>query len=159
MRARILKIVLVSVVASLSTPTLAEVTVKDAWVRATPGNAKVTAAYAVLVNTGAADDVLIGVSALSAGMAHLHASEGEDGVMRMDSVEKLPIPAKKEVALAPGNYHVMIMGLKAPLKVGEEIPLTFSFQHQGDVDVKAKVMPLAYQGVEGSMPVSHEHHK
>jgi len=142
-----------------SSPALADVTVKDAWVRATPGNATVTAAYAVLVNTGSSDDVLIEVRTPAAGMAHLHASEGKDGVMRMDSVGKLPVPAGKKVELVPGNYHVMIMGLKTPLKAGEEIPLTFSFQNQGAVSVKAKVMPLVYQGKGGAMQDSHERHK
>jgi len=158
MRMRIEKMLLVGVVALLSTPALAEVTVKDAWVRATPGNAKVTAAYAVLSNTGPADDVLIGVRTPSAGMAHLHAADGKDGVMRMDNIEKLSVPAGKEVALAPGSYHVMIMGLKTSLKVGEVFPLIFSFQRQGDVHVSAQVMPLTYGGKQNTSLNPHEHH-
>lgn len=128
--------------ALMSAPALAEVTIKDAWVRATPGAAKVSAGYAVIVNTGKADDVLTSVRSPLAGMSHLHASAGEDGVMRMEAVKELTIPAGQELALKPGAYHIMIMGLKQPLKVGETLPMVFTFKGQGDVDVTARVMPL-----------------
>jgi len=127
----------------LATPALADVTVKNAWVRATPGAAKVSAGYAVMVNGGKLDDVLLGVRTPLANVSHLHSSAGADGVMRMESVDELLVPAGKEVVLRPGDYHVMMMGLQKPLRVGDDIPLTFSFKNQGDVTVSARVMPLA----------------
>jgi len=138
----------------LAAPASAEVAVKEAWVRATPGAAKVTAGYAVLANGGSVDDVLTGVRTPVAGMAHLHASTGPDGMMRMESVKELRVPAGAEIALKPGDYHVMIMGLQKALKVGEDVPLTFSFKNQGDVTVNARVMPLSANG-----PSEHESHK
>jgi copper(I)-binding protein len=137
-------------------PALADVTVKDAWVRATPGASKVTAGYAVIVNTGAAPDVLTGVRTPVSGMAHIHATVGKDGVMRMESVHELKVPAGGDVALAPGGYHIMIMGLKQGLKVGDAIPLTFTFKTQGDVTVNARVMPLSATGGGAD---AHKHHK
>jgi len=132
--------------AILATPALAEVTVKDAWVRATPGAAKVSAGYAVIVNDGKSDDVLLAVRTPLAGMAQLHASAAADGVMRMESVDELVVPAGMEVVLQPGDYHLMFMGLRKPLQVGDDIPLTFSFKNQGDVTVSARVMPLSASG-------------
>lgn len=158
MRTKICFAFMIGAVAAFSVPAFAEVTVKDAWVRATPGNAKVSAAYAIMTNTGSFDDVLIGVRTPSAGVAHLHASEGKDGIMRMNSVEQLPVPAKRDVALAPGSYHIMIMELRAPLKVGDKLPLVFSFKNQGDVTVSAKVMPLNYAGPKESAEGEHHHH-
>jgi copper(I)-binding protein len=135
----------------------AEITVRDAWVRATPGAAKVTSGYAVLSNSGPEDDVLISVQTPTATMAHLHASADTDGVMRMEGVKELTVPAGKDVALAPGGYHVMVMNLATSLKTGEEIPLIFSFKKQGAVKVMAKVMPLAFGG--GPLPkTSHPDH-
>lgn len=131
---------------ALCTPATADVVVKDAWVRATPGAAKVSAGYATVVNAGKADDVLIGVETSLADMAHLHESLGADGMMRMESIKELPLPAGKEISLAPGGYHIMIMGLKQPLKVGAEMPLTFIFKNQGKVSVSARVQPLSATG-------------
>jgi len=130
----------------LAAPAYAEVTIKEAWVRATPGAAKVTAGYATVSNSGPGDDVLIRIETPDAGMSHLHSSQGKDGVMRMEAVPELQIPAGKNVALTPGGYHVMIMGLKMSLKAGDELPLTFVFKTQGPVKVTAKVMPLSYSG-------------
>ncbi len=140
--------------AFVSASAFADVVVKDAWVRATPGAAKVSAGYAVIANTGAVDDILLDVRAPDAGMTQLHSSTAADGVMRMDGVKELALPSGKEFALKPGGYHLMIMDLKKPLKVGEEIPLIFSFKKQGPVKVTARVLPLSASGFEG-----HQHHK
>jgi copper(I)-binding protein len=41
----------------------------------------------------------------------------------------------------------MVMGLKAPLKVGETLPLTLVFEKQGQVAVDAKIgKPAARSG-------------
>jgi periplasmic copper chaperone A len=41
--------------------------------------------------------------------------------------------------LKPLGKHVMLIGLKQPLKAGETLPLTLVFEKQGDVAIKAKV--------------------
>ncbi len=154
-----LVIAILCVACAFSGSVRAETIVKDAWVRATPGTAKVTAGYVVIVNTGASDDVLTGVSAPSASMAHIHGSATKDGVMSMEPVTSLPVPAGKEVALSPGGYHVMIMGLKSSLKVGDELPLVFSFKRQGNVSITAKVMPLSYGGASTDPAKDRHSHK
>ena len=77
--------------------------------------------------------------------------------MEMKSVESLDVAAGKDVALAPGGYHIMIMDLKKPLKAGDEVTLVFSFKKQGDVTVAAKVMPLSYSGRPSSSGAQHDH--
>ncbi len=37
------------------------------------------------------------------------------------------------VTLAPGGYHIMLMGLKQPLKEGDSFPVTLGFQGSGQV--------------------------
>ena len=76
-------------------------------------------------------------------MVDLHQTVRQDGMMRMDAVEHLAVPAGGAVALDPGGFHLMIMGLKRPLKVGETVDLTFTFAKAGAVTVTAKVAPLA----------------
>jgi copper(I)-binding protein len=66
----------------------------------------------------------------------------EDGVMKMRAVDALPLPAGQAVALKPGSYHVMLMGLKQPIKAGETVPLTLTIEGddklRSTVEVKAQ---------------------
>ena len=71
------------------------------------------------------------------------ASAGGGGMMGMQPVARLEIPAGGTVELKPGGYHIMLMGLARPLKEGDEIELTLSFAKAGDVKVKAKVGGVA----------------
>ena len=60
--------------------------------------------------------------------------------MRMREVEKgLEIPAGGSVMLAPGGFHLMMTGLKAPLKQGTSVPVTLVFEKAGKVDVELAV--------------------
>ena len=120
----------------------AETTVENAWVRATAGNGRVTAGYAVIANNSAAADTLLSVSVPEAKIAEVHESKpGSEGVMSMLPVGALSIPAGK-LQLKPGGLHVMIMQLSRPLKAGETLPLVFHFKNRGAVKVDAKVAPL-----------------
>lgn len=121
----------------------ADVKIENAWVRATVGAGKVSAGYGTIINTGDNADALIGISTPLSMMADLHESKEENGMMTMDPVDALAIPAQSRIELKPGGYHIMIMDLSRPLKVGETIDLKFAFKKQGDVTVKAKVLPLS----------------
>jgi len=119
------------------------VMVMKAYARAsaTPG-AETGAAYvSVMVHGGA--DRLVAVSTPAAKMAGLHKTEEVDGVMKMVHVEAIDVPANGMLQMKPGGYHIMLMGLKVPLKEGDEIELTLTFEKAGDVTVKAKVGGVA----------------
>jgi copper(I)-binding protein len=66
----------------------------------------------------------------------------------MRHLEALPIPAKESVTLSPEKTHVMLMGLKAPLKKGEHISLTLTFEKAGDVKVDVPVAGVAANAPE-----------
>lgn len=119
----------------------AEVSVTDAWVRETIGAGKTSAGYARIVNTGAADR-LLGVTTPAAGMADIHQSVEQGGMMRMLPVKSLEIPAKGEALLKPGGYHIMIMNAQKPFKVGDRLEFTFTFEHAGKITVPVKVAPI-----------------
>ena len=67
-------------------------------------------------------------------------------------VVALEIPAGGSVDLKPGGYHIMLMGLKAPLKKGGMVMLQLKFEHAGLVDVMANVGDVAedHAHTEGS---------
>lgn len=130
----------------------AEVLVTKSWVRSTPGARTSSAAYAVITNTGAKPDRLMEVSSPDADKVEIHESTGTGGIMSMAPMETLTIPARAALDLKPGGYHVMISGLTRPLKAGETLPLTFSFEFYGDVDVNAMVSPLGAMVFPGPAP-------
>ena len=118
---------------------------QNVWVRATAGAGKVTAAYGEIVNSGTTDDELVSVSTPKASMSHIHKTSETGGVMKMEAVHSLIIPANGRVELKPGGYHVMISNVTRPLKVGDTVELTFTFRNQGPVKVIADAIPLSTQ--------------
>jgi copper(I)-binding protein len=125
---------------SLAGPALAQnggVKVDQVWARATPPRAEVGAVYMTL--TAQAPDRLVGVSTPAAAKAEVHEMTTENGVMRMRESAGLMLPAGQAVVLGPGGYHVMLMGLKAPLKAGQTIPLHLTFASAPPADVVATV--------------------
>lgn len=121
-----------------------DVMVSGAFARAsaTPA-AKAGAVYFTIRNQGGADDKLIGLSTDAAEMAMLHENVEENGVVSMRHLEALPIAPKATVTLSPQKMHVMLMGLKAPLKKGEHISLTLTFAKAGEVKVDVPVGGVA----------------
>ncbi len=100
----------------------ADVQVMGAWVRPAVKGQSGTGGYMRLLSPAGA--TLVGFSSPVAGVAELHEMSMDGDVMRMRPVPSLPLPAGQVVALKPGGYHLMLMRLKQPLKVGERVPLT-----------------------------------
>ncbi|MBZ0123576.1 MAG: copper chaperone PCu(A)C [Roseovarius sp.] len=105
----------------------------------TAATAKAGGGYVTIANTGDSADALIGVSAAFP-MVQLHESFEQDGVMRMQHIERLEIGAGEIVELAPGGYHVMFMGLTEPFEAGQEVPVTLSFENAGEIEVNFTVI-------------------
>jgi copper(I)-binding protein len=80
---------------------------------------------------------------------HLH----ENGVMKMRPIDGIVIPAHGMAELKPGGDHVMLMGLKAPLKMGDHFPLVLVLEKAGKIPVMVKVGPV------GAKSAGHGTHK
>ncbi|MBS0522422.1 MAG: copper chaperone PCu(A)C [Proteobacteria bacterium] len=110
------------------------------WARATPPTAPTGGGYLSVKNTGTEPDRLISASSPVAGAVQVHEMKMEGNVMRMRELDgPLEIKPGETVTLAPGGLHLMMMGLKAPLKQGEKIPLTLVFEKAGKIDVELLV--------------------
>ena len=118
----------------------AQVKVDDAWVRATVAPQKATGAFMSLTATKPVK--VVAASSPVASMVEIHEMKMEDGVMKMRAVDALPLPAGQAVALKPGSYHVMLMGLQRPIKAGETVPLTLTVEgedkQRSNVEIKAE---------------------
>jgi len=82
---------------------------------------------------------------------HTHLNEG--GVMKMRPVPAIEVKAKGEAVLQPGGMHVMMIDLKAPMKEGDVVPITLTFDDGSSKQIEAKVVrPMA-----AGMPMEHKH--
>lgn len=102
------------------------VTVQDAWVRAAAPGQKVGAAYMTLSYDE--NITLVAADADVAETVEIHSMEMKNGVMKMRSLENLPIQAGKPAKLAPNGLHLMLFGIKKPLNAGEKVELTLCFK-------------------------------
>ncbi|MFD1986166.1 copper chaperone PCu(A)C [Mesorhizobium newzealandense] len=117
------------------------------WSRATPAGAKVAGGYFTITNKGSAPDRLLSISSDVSEKAELHEMGIKDGVMTMRPVVGgLEIPAGGKVALAPGGYHLMFIGLKRQPKQGEKFSATLTFEKAG-----AGSVDFAVEGMGGGM--------
>ncbi len=136
----------------------AGISVEHAWARASAGTTG--AAYLSIANHATGPDRVLSIHTPVAEKAALHESKMENGVMKMRPLGPLTIGPGQSVLLKPGADHVMLMGLKQPLKQGETFPLTLTFEKAGEVQVTVKVEGPGAMGADamdhGSM--SHMDH-
>jgi hypothetical protein len=117
----------------------ANVSVTDAWARATMPGQKVSGAYMQIQSD--ADARLVGASSPAVPRVEVHEMKMDGDVMRMREVKAIDLPKGKTVSLQPGGYHIMLMNLQKPIAAGDVIPLTLTIESGGKqqtVDVKAK---------------------
>lgn len=120
------------------------------WSRATPAGAKVGGGYLSIENKGTTPDRLVAVSVPFAARAELHEMAVKDGIMTMRPMDKgVEIAPGQKVEFKPGGYHIMFMDLKEPLKMGEMMKGTLTFEKAGSVEVEFKVDSIAAKGEEG----------
>lgn len=99
--------------------------VTEAWARATVPGQPVAAAHMKI--SSASSVTLTHVETDVAKQVQVHDMQMNDGVMQMRMHERLDIPAGKTIELAPGGMHLMLIGLKRPLRSGEAITLKMTF--------------------------------
>lgn len=127
--------------------------------RATMGSQSNGGAYLQIENTGSADDALLSASSPAAGSVEIHNMTMEGDVMKMRSIDKLEIKAGSKVEMKPGNgYHLMLLGLKKPLKNGDKFPLTLTFKKAGKVKVSVNVEEIVMPAKQMNDDDMHEHH-
>jgi hypothetical protein len=108
----------------------------------TPPAARVGGVYfRAIENTGKAQDRLLGARTALADSVEIHRSDMTDGVMRMRALDALDLPAGAKVQLRHGGegVHLMLLGLRKPLKVGDKFALTLRFEKAGEREVEVWV--------------------
>ncbi len=129
-----------------------ELQIQHPYASPSPPAVKVGAAYlTAIVNSGAVGDKLLSASSPAAEAIEMHRNVRSGDMISMQKQNSIEIPAGGKVEMAPGeSLHLMLVGLKAPLKTGDKFPLTLVFEKAGKLDVEVVV--------EGKA-VDHSQHK
>ena len=127
------------------------VVVTDAWARASAPGQRTASVYLDIVSIHPA--ALTGASSPLAKRVEVHASSTQNGVMRMRAMEKIELPAKKTVKLAPGGLHIMLVDIARPLRENERIPLELIVERPGGSRSSLKVEVE----VRAAGTASHQH--
>jgi hypothetical protein len=117
-----------------------DVVISDAWARAPAVPGRHGAAFMHLEN--ATDRVirLVGAESEAVKRIELHLTTMSDGVMKMTEQDAIEIPAKGMTKLAPGGYHLMLMGADETVRAGETLRLTLDFDTAGSRTVTADIV-------------------
>ena len=125
------------------------------WTRATPSGAKIAGGYLKVTNSGTSTDRLTGATTAGADRVEIHEMSMTDGVMKMRPLaDGLTIKPGETVELKPGGFYMMFMDIKQPLKQGETLKATLTFEKAGKLDVSFNVNAIG--AGTGAAP-AHKH--
>lgn len=144
---------------------LGQLDIGHPYARATVPGQPAAGAYLSIENKGSTPDRLVGVSSPVSKSGEIHTMAMEGNLMKMREVDGgIEVKPGQKVAMQPGNgYHIMLMGLSRPLKAGEKVPMTLTFEKAGKIEVTVNVEdPAAKSGMDnmGDMKdmKGHAHH-
>lgn len=121
-----------------------DIQVEGAWTRATLPGQDMAMVYMSITSKQAA--TIVGVSSKVSKTAEMHTMEHKGGMMKMYEVKSISLPANSRLEMTMHGYHLVLGGLKAPLKAGATVPLTLNIEMADKsmvkVDVQAEIRPL-----------------
>jgi copper(I)-binding protein len=104
------------------------------------GQSGTGAVFMRLRNKGDEADRLVGGETDVAQVVEIHETVMDGEMMKMQMLAGgLEVPAKGEVLLKPGGYHIMLIGLQRDLEVDDTFTLKLQFEKSGTITVKPKV--------------------
>ncbi len=113
------------------------------------------AGFLSVTSRSKAADRLVSVSSPVSTRVEIHESMIMDGkAMMHPRPGGLPVPAGGKAEMKPGGWHLMFIGLKRPLAIGDRFPATLTFEKAGKVQVEFVV-----QAGAGAAPASMPEHK
>jgi len=134
-----------------------QVTVSNATIRAFLPAAKSTAGYLEIHNPTATNLVLTKAEIAGIGRVEIHEHVHVDGMMRMQEVKSLEIPANQKVVFQPGGYHLMAFEPAVKLTPGEKVKVTLYFSNGDRIFSFLNVVSLK-DAFKKSTHSHHNHH-
>ena len=124
------------------------------WSRALPATSPNGAVYLTVTNHSQQSERLVGVLSPIADRAELHTHRLEGGMMKMRRIESVALPPHETVSFVPGGNHIMLIGLKQPLKQGNQFPIVLQFEQAEDIILDVIVKAI---GAASASHTDHDH--
>jgi periplasmic copper chaperone A len=97
------------------------------------------AVYVTVSNRGSEPDALVSATTDVASIVELHETMHMAGKMVMQPLPKIDVPAGGKLEMKPGGYHLMLLGLKRDLKLGDTVTVALQFERAGEMRIQAPV--------------------
>lgn len=140
------RFLLAPLLAAAATGAWAQISIAQPWARATVPGQPVGAIYMTIDSP--AEVTLVQAQTDAAKEVQFHAMLHHDGVMKMREHGQIRVMPGKTVTLAPGGMHLMLIGLKAPLKAGESVDVKLTFKDAkgalSHTTVSAPIKPIGH---------------
>ncbi|MBP3675492.1 MAG: copper chaperone PCu(A)C [Campylobacter sp.] len=107
----------------------AEVLLVDPYAKATPPNAKNSAAFMKIENKSSNDIELLSASSNISKVTEIHTHIEENGMKKMIQIPSIKIPANSSVELKPGGLHIMFLGIQNQINENSNIDLNLTFSN------------------------------
>ncbi len=145
----------VSINAEMSHQHSTQIKIEHAYVNAPPPVVDMAAGFLTIENHNNEDVALTSISSTAAQRIELHNTTMTDGMMKMEAMEQVTIPAHGSAQFKPGGMHLMLIGFKSTPKPGQTIPLILKFSNHMKIAVDAKVRDM--RKPSPSEPAAHKH--
>lgn len=129
-------------------------TVVNPYIRATAPGQTNTAMFFTLENLADRCRTLVAVSSLLADRVELHVHRMQNNLAVMRPVRRIAIPAGESVTLRPGGLHVMLLGIRQPLKPGGQAAVTLLFEDGARIQVTVPIRRIRRADI-----APHDHHR
>lgn len=137
----------------------AEIEISHAYVREVPPISPTSAGFMTIKNLTNKAIKIIGAESKVAEKTELHNHTNDKGVMRMRQVPFIKIPASGIVKLKPAGLHIMLIGLKQPIKNGQQVTITLQLEngHKKEISMPVKSMKNCHKHSNQHADHNHSH--
>ena len=119
-----------------------DIEISDAYARTSMPGVLNSAAFMTIKNNSDKDVNLIAANTDKSDVTELHTHINENGMMKMQKVDFIKIPAKSQSVLKPGSDHIMLMNLPTPIKEGDEIAINLKFDNNENLNISVKAKDI-----------------
>lgn len=104
------------------------VSLSDARAVPTLAESNVGVAYVSITNTGTKPLTLIGAQSAVSRKTEIHTHSMQGDIMQMRKIDSVDIPAGGTINMQPGALHLMLIGMRQPLKANQQFDITLTFK-------------------------------
>jgi copper(I)-binding protein len=120
--------------------TRGSVEIREPWARPSSSHLLQAAGFLTVANKGSEPDRLVGASSPAAASIEIQAIKVVGANLRMQPrADGLVIHGGVTMTMKPRGYHLLLNGLKVPLRTGARLPVTLTFEKAGAIDVEFSV--------------------